>query len=110
MGGAADGDAFDYVVIGAGSAGSLVAARLAEDGRHSVCVLEAGPPDRSPYIHIPAGYIKTLYNPAYTWQFKTEPVPGTNNRTFATTQGRTVGGSGAINGLVYNRGQAADLG
>ncbi len=108
-GGAADGGAFDYVVIGAGSAGSLVAARLAEGGRHSVCVLEAGPPDRSPYIHIPTGYIKTLYTPAYTWQFKTEPVPGADNRIFATTQGRTVGGSGAINGLVYNRGQAADF-
>ena len=108
-GGPADGGAFDYVVIGAGSAGSLVAARLAEGGRHSVCVLEAGPPDRSPYIHIPAGYIKTLYSPSYTWQFKTEPVPGAGNRVFATTQGRTVGGSGAINGLVYNRGQAADF-
>lgn len=106
---AADGGAFDYIVIGAGSAGSLVAARLAEGGRHSVCVLEAGPPDDSLFIHIPAGYIKTLYNPAYTWQFKTEPVPGADNRVFATTQGRTVGGSGAINGLVYNRGQATDF-
>jgi choline dehydrogenase len=105
---AADGD-FDYVVVGAGSAGSLLAARLAEGGQHTVCVLEAGPPDRSPFIHIPAGYIKTLYNPAYTWQFKTEPVPGADGRQFATTQGRTLGGSGSINGLVYNRGQAADF-
>jgi choline dehydrogenase len=102
-------DSFDYVVVGAGSAGSLLAARLAEGGRHTVCVLEAGPPDRSPFIHIPAGYIKTLYNPAYTWQFKTEPVPGAAGRQFATTQGRTLGGSGSINGLVYNRGQAADF-
>jgi choline dehydrogenase len=105
----ADGGVFDYIVIGAGSAGSLVAARLAEAGRYSVCVLEAGPSDVSPFIHIPAGYIKTLYNPAFTWQFRTEPVPGVDNRIFATTQGRTVGGSGAINGLVYNRGQAADF-
>jgi choline dehydrogenase len=104
-----NGDSFDYVVVGAGSAGSLLAARLAEGGKHTVCVLEAGPPDRSPFIHIPAGYIKTLYNPAYTWQFKTEPVPGADGRRFATTQGRTLGGSGSINGLVYNRGQAADF-
>jgi choline dehydrogenase len=106
---AADSGEFDYVVVGAGSAGSLLAARLAEGGRHTVCVLEAGPPDRSPFIHIPAGYIKTLYNPSYTWQFKTEPVPGVDGRRFAVTQGRTLGGSGAINGLVYNRGQAADF-
>jgi choline dehydrogenase len=106
---AADVDRFDYVIVGAGSAGALLAARLAEGGRHTVCVLEAGPPDRSPFIHIPAGYIKTLYNPAYTWQFKTEPVPGADGRRFATTQGRTLGGSGSINGLVYNRGQAADF-
>jgi choline dehydrogenase len=105
----ANADSFDYLVVGAGSAGSLLAARLAEGGKHTVCVLEAGPPDRSPFIHIPAGYIKTLYNPAYTWQFKTEPVPGADGRRFATTQGRTLGGSGAINGLVYNRGQAADF-
>ncbi|HEX4508038.1 MAG TPA: GMC family oxidoreductase N-terminal domain-containing protein [Alphaproteobacteria bacterium] len=106
---AADAGTFDYIVVGAGSAGSLLAARLAEGGQHTVCVLEAGPPDRSPFIHIPAGYIKTLYNPAYTWQFKTEPVPGADNRRFAATQGRTLGGSGSINGLVYNRGQAADF-
>jgi choline dehydrogenase len=105
----ADAGTFDYIVVGAGSAGSLLAARLAEGGRHTVCILEAGPPDRSMFIHIPAGYIKTLYNPAYTWQFKTEPVPGADDRRFATTQGRTLGGSGAINGLVYNRGQAADF-
>ena len=106
---AADAGTFDYIVVGAGSAGSLLAARLAEGGKHTICVLEAGPPDRSPFIHIPAGYIKTLYNPAYTWPFKTEPVPGAAGRTIATTQGRTLGGSSSINGLVYNRGQAADF-
>src|SRR5580693_8224188 len=80
-------DRFDYIVVGAGTAGSLVAARLVEGGKHTVCVLEAGPADRSVFIHIPAGYIKTLYNPAYTWRFKTEPVPGADGRRFATTQG-----------------------
>ena len=89
-------DIFDYVVVGAGSAGALLASRLAKGGRHSVCVLEAGPRDLSPFIHVPAGYIKTLYNPAYTWQFKTEPVPGIDGRRIATTQGRTLGGSGDL--------------
>lgn len=100
---------FDFVVVGAGTAGSLLGARLTESGENSVCVLEAGPRDLNPFLHIPAGYIKTLYNPAYTWRFMTEPVPGADGRRFATTQGRTLGGSGAINGLVYNRGQAADF-
>ena len=107
--GTKEAGSFDYVVVGAGTAGSLMAARLAEGGRNTVCVLEAGPPDRNPFIHIPAGYIKTLYNPAYTWRFMTEPVAGIDGRRIATTQGRTLGGSGAINGLVYNRGQAADF-
>jgi choline dehydrogenase len=106
---AGDVDQFDYIIIGAGTAGSLVAARLVEGGHNTVCVLEAGPADLSPFLHIPAGYIKTLYNPAYTWRFVTEPVPGIGGRRIATTQGRTLGGSGAINGLVYNRGQAADF-
>lgn len=102
-------DEFDYIIVGAGSAGSLLASRLVESGTAKVCVLEAGPPDRNLFIHVPAGYIKMLYNPAYTWQFKTEPVPGTLGRSFATTQGRTLGGSGSINGLIYNRGQSADF-
>jgi len=100
---------FDFVVIGAGVAGSIVAARLSEDPKNSVCVLEAGPTDNHPFIHIPAGYIKTLYNPKYTWPFKSEPVPGAGNRAFNLTQGRTLGGSSSINGLIYNRGQANDF-
>jgi choline dehydrogenase len=100
---------FDYIVIGAGSAGSVVAARLTENSANSVCVLEAGPSDNHLFIHVPAGYIKTLFNPKYTWAFKSEPVPGIGNRVIATTQGRTLGGSSSINGLIYNRGQAADF-
>ncbi|HZD26312.1 MAG TPA: GMC family oxidoreductase N-terminal domain-containing protein [Alphaproteobacteria bacterium] len=109
MGTGGDADSFDYVIVGSGMAGSVLAARLSEDGRHSVCVLEAGPPDRSPYIHLPAGFIKLLFNPKYTWQFKTEPGPGIDGRQVATTQGRTLGGSSSINGFNYNRGQRGDF-
>ena len=72
-------------------------------------MLEAGPPDRNPFIHIPAGFIKTLVNPDVTWQFKTEPLPMTGGRRISTVQGRTLGGSSSVNGMIYNRGQPADL-
>lgn len=98
----------DFVIVGAGTAGCLLADRLSENPANSVCVIEAGPRDRHPFIHLPAGYIKTLFNPAYTWPFTTEPSDGSAWRSIATTQGRTLGGSSSINGLVYNRGQAAD--
>lgn len=102
-------DEFDYVIVGAGAAGSLLANRLSEDPGVTVCVLEAGPPDRNPWIHIPAGFTKTLFDPRFTWQFKTEPTEWTGGRAIATTQGRTLGGGSSINGMVYNRGQPADL-
>ena len=102
-------DTFDYVIVGAGAAGSVLANRLTEDEGVTVCVLEAGPPDRNPWIHIPAGFTKTLFDPSCTWQFKTEPTDMTAGRAIATTQGRTLGGSSSINGMVYNRGQPADL-
>ncbi len=102
-------DEFDYVIVGAGAAGSVLASRLTDDPDVTVCVLEAGPPDANPWIHIPAGFTKTLFDPAYTWQFKTEPTAMTGGRAIATTQGRTLGGSSSINGMVYNRGQPADL-
>ena len=78
-------DTFDYVIVGGGSAGSVLANRLTEDGATTVCVLEAGPPDRNPWIHIPAGFTKTLFNPSCTWQFKTEPTERTAGRPIATT-------------------------
>jgi len=102
-------DSFDYVIVGAGAAGSVLAGRLTEDPDITVCVLEAGPPDRHPYIHIPGGFIKTLFNPAYTWQFTTEPSQGSGGRRIMTTQGRTIGGGGSLNGMIYNRGQPADF-
>ena len=104
-----EADTFDYVIVGGGAAGSVLAARLTEDAGVTVCVLEAGPPDRHPYIHVPGGFIKLLFNPDLTWQFKTEPGEGTNGRRIPTTQGRTLGGSSSINGMVYNRGQRADF-
>ena len=102
-------DTFDYVIVGAGAAGSLLANRLTEDPGVTVCLLEAGPPDRNPLIHIPAGFVKTLFDPSCTWQFKTEPTTNTGGRPISTTQGRTLGGSSSINGMIWNRGQPADL-
>jgi choline dehydrogenase len=103
------GDTFDYVIVGSGAAGSVLCRRLTEDPGVSVCVLECGPPDRHPFIHIPAGFIKMLFHPAYTWQFQTEPGEGIDGRRIPTTQGRTLGGSSSINGMIYNRGQRADF-
>ncbi|NOG68975.1 GMC family oxidoreductase [Roseicella sp. DB1501] len=104
-----DADTFDYVIVGSGAAGSVLANRLSADPGVTVCVLEAGPPDRNPFIHIPAGFIKTLADPGVTWQFKTEPLPMTGGRRISTVQGRTLGGSSSVNGMIYNRGQPADL-
>ncbi|SFO94626.1 choline dehydrogenase [Bradyrhizobium sp. Ghvi] len=100
---------FDYVIVGAGAAGCVLANRLTADGVATVCLLEAGPPDRNPFIHLPAGFIKTLFDPTCTWQFKTDPTERTGGRPIATTQGRTLGGGSSINGMVYNRGQPADF-
>ncbi|MSO99999.1 MAG: choline dehydrogenase [Acetobacteraceae bacterium] len=102
-------ETYDYVIVGSGAAGSVLCRRLTEDPGVTVCVLECGPPDRHPYIHIPAGFIKMLFNPSYTWQFQTEPGEGINGRRIPTTQGRTLGGSSSINGMIYNRGQRADF-
>jgi choline dehydrogenase len=99
---------FDYVVIGAGSAGCIVAYRLAEAG-HSVCVIEAGPSDNNPYIRLPAGFMKTSTDPSVTWRFAHEGTPNTYGRTIPFIQGKTLGGSSAVNGMVYNRGQASDF-
>ena len=98
---------FDYVIVGGGSAGSLLAGRLSDSGA-TVCVLEAGPVDSNPFIHMPAGFVKTLFNPKLTWRFQSEPGAGTGGRRVETTQGRTLGGSSSVNGMVFVRGQSAD--
>lgn len=99
---------FDYVIVGAGTAGCLLASRLSEDAASTVCLLEAGPPDRHPYLHIPAGFIRVLNNPRYTWSFQSEPIDTLGGRRIPATQGKTLGGSSAINGMIYNRCQAGD--
>ncbi|MEM5385929.1 choline dehydrogenase [Paraburkholderia phymatum] len=99
---------FDFVVVGAGSAGCVLANRLSEDGRYSVCLLEAGPTDRYAWIHIPIGYGKTMFHPVYNWGFYTDPDPNMNNRKLYWPRGRTLGGCSSINGLIYVRGQKED--
>ena len=99
---------FDYIIVGAGSAGCVLANRLSADGRHTVLLLEAGPPDSYPWIHIPIGYAKTMFHPVLNWGFYTEPDPGMNGRKVYWPRGRTLGGSSAINGLISIRGQHED--
>lgn len=101
-------DIFDFVIVGGGTAAGIIAWRLGEAG-HSVCVLEAGPSDRNPFIHIPAGFSRTLNDPKVTWQFNSDPGPGIADRSIVYAQGKTLGGSSSINGMIYNRGQAADF-
>jgi choline dehydrogenase len=99
---------FDFVVVGAGSAGCVLANRLSADPRHRVLLLEAGPRDRYPWIHIPIGYGKTMFHPVYNWGFYTDPDPGMNGRRIYWPRGRVLGGSSSINGLIYVRGQPQD--
>lgn len=99
---------FDYVIVGGGTAGCVLANRLTGDGRHRVLMLESGPSDRYLWIHIPIGYGKTMFHPVYNWGFSTDPDPGMNGRRIYWPRGRGLGGSSSINGLIYVRGQPED--
>ena len=99
-------DTFDYVIVGAGTAGCILANRLSEDA--TVCVLEAGPRDWHPYIHIPAGFIKLFHQPGLNWLYTQEPSEWTGGRRILAPRGKTLGGSSSINGHIYNRGQRLD--
>ncbi len=102
-------ETFDYIVVGAGSAGAVLASRLSEDPNATVLLLEAGPPDRSLWIHLPVGYGKTMWSKTYNWCYYTDPDPNMNGRRIYWPRGKTLGGSSSINGLIYIRGQREDF-
>ncbi|MEM7209934.1 MAG: choline dehydrogenase [Pseudomonadota bacterium] len=99
---------YDFIVVGAGSAGCVLANRLSADPSNKVLLLEAGGEDRNPWIHVPVGYFKTIHNPGMDWCYSTQPDPGINNRSLKWPRGKVLGGSSSINGLLYVRGQAQD--
>src|SRR5256885_17034792 len=103
------GEEYDYVIVGPGSAGCVLANGLSADAATRVLVIEAGGKDRNPWIHIPAGFYRNIYHPGITWQFETEPVPGLDGRRISWPRGKVLGGSSSINGLIYVRGQKQDF-
>ncbi len=102
-------DTFDYIIIGAGTAGCVLANRLTTSGRHRVLLLEAGGEDRNIWIHIPLGYGKLFTNAKVNWLYNSEPEPELNNRQIIQPRGKVLGGSSSINGLLYIRGQPEDF-
>ena len=100
---------YDYIIVGAGAAGCVLANRLSADSRTRVLLLEAGGSDRSPWIQVPIGYGRTFNDPRYNWMYQAQPDPGLNNRTGFWPRGKVLGGSSSINAMVYVRGQPADF-
>ena len=100
---------FDFIIVGAGSAGCALANRLSANPKYSVALLEAGPKDTSPWIHIPVGYFRTMGNPKSDWRYHTQEDPGIAGRSISWPRGRVLGGSSSINGLLYVRGQPQDF-
>ena len=107
-GGKIDAGTFDFIVTGAGSAGCCVAARLSENGRYRVLLLEAGGEDRYWWIHVPVGYSRLFANPSVNWMFESEPEPELEGRSMYQPRGKVLGGTSSINGMVYMRGNPAD--
>ena len=99
---------YDYIIVGAGSAGCVLANRLSENPSHRVLLLEAGPEDREPWIHIPVGFQRLLYNHKVNWCFETEPEDNVKGRRIPIPRGKVIGGSSSINGMLYVRGNAVD--
>jgi choline dehydrogenase len=102
------GEQFDFIVLGGGSAGCVLANRLSDSGRYRVALIEAGGRDNWIWFHIPAGYLYAIGDPRADWMFRTEPVAGLNGRDLAYPRGKVLGGCSAINGMIYMRGQSAD--
>ena len=100
---------YDFIIIGAGSAGCILAERLSASGQHSVLVLEAGGAGKSPWIALPIGYGKTFYDERVNWMYRTEPEPALDGRVGYWPRGKGIGGSGAINAMVYARGLPSDF-
>src|SRR6202163_4634819 len=102
-------EAFDFIILGAGSAGCVLANRLTASGRHRVLLLEAGPSNRHPWLHIPLGFGRLFGDRRYNWCYATEPQPGSHDRNVIAPRGKVLGGSSSINGLIYIRGQSEDF-
>src|SRR6266853_4075880 len=100
---------YDYIIVGAGSAGCVLANRLSASGAYRVLLLEAGGEDRNPWIHIPIGYGKLFKNSNVNWLYESEPEPELNNRRIVQPRGKVLGGSSSINGCIYIRGQKEDF-